>query len=92
MPVRHARSEARGRPPSADEVELARTVRQDPATDLEAARRPYPYALLGSGLLYSRRQWHPVHAPTSAGGFPSSHACEYATRPDLGASSVRRLK
>jgi hypothetical protein len=46
MPMRHARSETRGRPPLADEVELARTVQQDPTTDREAAPRPYPVTLL----------------------------------------------
>jgi hypothetical protein len=46
MPVRHARSETRGRPPSADEVELVRTVQPDPTTDRAAAPGPYPFTLL----------------------------------------------
>jgi len=40
MPVRHPRSETRGRPPCGRRVESARMARQDSITDLEAARRP----------------------------------------------------
>ena len=59
MPVRHARSETRAVRLLADEVVLVRTVRQDPTTDLEAARRPYAFTLpcrrgLGFGGLVTR--------------------------------------
>jgi hypothetical protein len=40
MPVRHAQSETRGRPPCSRGVESARMARQDPITDLKAARGP----------------------------------------------------
>lgn len=46
MPVRHARSETRRRPPVGVVGESAREVPQDPTTDLEAARRPCLFTLL----------------------------------------------